>query len=108
LDAGNSLLVLQQAKTRYGKPEIINSNQANRFACPLGVEYVDNKEIEIRMDGRKRALDNIFIEGLWQTVKRDYVYLNPANDGTELYNRLISLIIATQKSLIRVQYGKFQ
>ena len=40
------------------------------------------------MDGRGRALDNIFIERLWRTVKRDYVYLNPANVGKELYKGL--------------------
>ncbi len=40
------------------------------------------------MDSKGRALDNIFIERLWQTVKQDYVYLNPAEDGIELYKGL--------------------
>ena len=53
-------------------------------------EYVDSIDIKISMDGRGRALDNIYIERLWRTVKRDYVYLNPANDGKELYNGLDS------------------
>lgn len=37
------------------------------------------------MDGKGRAIDNIFIERLWRTVKRDYVYLHPAQNGLELY-----------------------
>ncbi len=37
------------------------------------------------MDGKGRAIDNIYIERLWRTVKRDYVYLHPAQDGRELY-----------------------
>jgi len=40
------------------------------------------------MDSRGRALDNIFIERLWKTVKQDYVYFNPAGDGMELYKGL--------------------
>ena len=38
------------------------------------------------MDGKGRAIDNIFIERLWRSVKYDYVYLNPASDGNELYH----------------------
>jgi len=40
------------------------------------------------MDGKGRALDNIFIERLWRSVKYDYVYLNPAQTGDELYRGL--------------------
>ena len=40
------------------------------------------------MDRRGRATDNIFIERLWRTVKQDYVYICPANDGVELYKGL--------------------
>jgi putative transposase len=37
------------------------------------------------MDGKGRATDNIWIERFWKSVKYDYVYLNPAEDGFELY-----------------------
>ena len=40
------------------------------------------------MDGKGRAIDNIFIERLWRTVKQDYVYLHPASNGAELYKGL--------------------
>jgi putative transposase len=85
LDAENSLEVLKRAIDRYGKPEIINSDQGSQFTCALWTEYVDNAGIKISMDGKGRALDNIFIERLWRTVKRDHVYLYPAENGLELY-----------------------
>jgi len=40
------------------------------------------------MDGKGRAIDNIFIERLWPSVKYDHVYLWPANDGLELFKGL--------------------
>lgn len=100
LEANNSLEVLKRAIARYGKPEIINSDQGSQFTCALWTEYVDNAEIKISMDGRGRAIDNIFIERLWRTVKRDYVYLHPAENGTELYSGLKTFFVYynTQKS----------
>jgi len=44
--------------------------------------------VKISMDGKGLAIDNIFIERLWRTVKQDYVYLNPFSDGLELYHGL--------------------
>jgi putative transposase len=89
LDAENSLAVLKSAILQHDKPEIINSDQGSQFTCALWTEYIEkeneNKNIRISMDGKGRATDNIFIERLWRTVKRDYVYICPANDGHELY-----------------------
>lgn len=88
LDAEATLSVIKQAIKEYGKPEIINSDQGSQFTCELWVEYLKTKGIRISMDGKGRAIDNIFIERLWRSVKYDYVYLNPANDGLELYQGL--------------------
>jgi putative transposase len=44
------------------------------------------------MDSKGRATDNIFIERFWRTVKRDYVYICPPADGTELYQGLKTFI----------------
>ena len=100
LEANNSLEVLKRAIARYGKPEIINSDQGSQFTCALWTEYADKEEIKISMDGKGRAIDNIFIERLWRTVKRDYVYLHPAENGSELYSGLKSFFVYynTQKS----------
>jgi putative transposase len=39
-------------------------------------------EVAISMDGVGRAIDNVFIERLWRTLKYDHIYLNPAENGT--------------------------
>jgi putative transposase len=88
LDAENSLSVLKMAIRYHGKPEIINSDQGSQFTCALWTEYVEKENIKISMDGRGRATDNIYIERLWRTVKRDYVYICPSANGTELYKGL--------------------
>ena len=79
------LSVLKQAIKEHGKPEIINSDQGNQFTSEQWIEYLKSQDIKISMDGKGRAIDNIFIERFWRTLKYDYVYLNPAVDGVELY-----------------------
>jgi putative transposase len=93
LEADNTLLVLKRAIAQHGKPEIINSDQGSQFTCALWTEYVDGEKIRISMDGKGRAIDNIFIERLWRTVKQDYVYRFPASNGTELYQGLNEFFI---------------
>ena len=77
--------VLNGAIERYGKPAMINSDQGTQFTCAEWVNNLKNREIEISMDGRGRAKDNIWIERFWRTIKNEYIYLNPADDGLELY-----------------------
>lgn len=94
LDAANSLLVLKQAIEKHGPPEIINSDQGSQFTCALWTEYVEaeGSGMRISMDGRGRALDNIFIERFWRTLKQDYVYLHPVGDGRILFKGLRAFI----------------
>lgn len=88
LDAECSLEVLKNAISLYGKPEIVNSDQGSQFTSELWISYLEGEKIKISMDGKGRATDNIFIERLWRSVKYDHVYLNPANDGIELFRGL--------------------
>jgi putative transposase len=85
MNAENTLEVFKRAIEEHGKPEIINSDQGSQFTCPLWTEFADQEGVRISMDGKGRALDNIYIERFWRTLKRDYVYLNPAENGTELF-----------------------
>lgn len=85
LEAESSLNVLKQAIREHGKPEIINSDQGSQFTSELWVEYLKKQLIKISMDGKGRAIDNIFIERFWRSLKYDYVYIYPASDGLELY-----------------------
>ena len=92
LEAKNCLSVLKKAISKHGKPEIINSDQGCQFTSELWTSYIEKevKDTKISMDGRGRATDNIYIERLWRTVKRDYVYIQPAENGTELFKGLKS------------------
>ena len=76
--------VLREAFERHGCPEIINSDQGSQ----LYVELLEDNGIAISMDSRGRALDDIFIERLWRSVKQEYVYLNPCETGDELWRGL--------------------
>lgn len=85
LDADGPLSVLKQAIKDHGKPEIINSDQGSQFTCEQWVSYLKEEGIRISMDGKGRAVDNIFIERFFRTLKYNHIYLFPANDGLELY-----------------------
>lgn len=80
--------VLNEAIARHGKPEIFNTDQGSQYTSEAFTGILNKNEIRISMDGKGRAIDNIFIERLWRTVKYEYVYLNPAADGVELYGGL--------------------
>lgn len=86
LQAENVKEVLEAAVLKHRKPEIINSDQGSQFTCPLWIEALKEHGIRISMDGRRRAIDNIYIERFWRTVKQDYVYMNPCENGLVLYN----------------------
>jgi putative transposase len=60
---------------RRGKPEIFNTDQGSQFTSDAFTGRLLTADIAISMDGRGRALDNIFIERLWRTVKYEEVYL---------------------------------
>jgi len=80
--------VLKDAFYNYGTPETINSDQGSQFTAENYVNLLKNNNIKISMDSRGRALDNIFIERLWRSVKQEYVYLNPCRTGDELWRGL--------------------
>lgn len=80
---------LDEAIERYGIPEIINTDQGSQFTSEVFSEFVvRDKKIKLSMDGKGRAIDNIFIERLWRSVKYEHVYLYPASDGLESYKGL--------------------
>lgn len=71
-----------------GKPEIINSDQGSQFTSFEYVDLLDKHQVKISMDGKGRAIDNIFIERLWKSVKYECVYLHAFEDGVQLYQGL--------------------
>jgi putative transposase len=74
----------QRALNRWGQPEIWNSDQGAQFTAVDFLAPLKARQIQISMDGRGRALDNVFIERLWRTVKYELIYLGDYADGTAL------------------------
>ncbi len=58
------------------QPTIWNSDQGSHFTSPQYTQLLLDAEVQISMDGKGRALDNIFTERLWRTVKYEHVYLH--------------------------------
>jgi len=58
------------------EPEIFNSDQGSHFTSEQYTDLLVKRDIKISMDGKKRALDNIFTERLWRSVKYEEVYLH--------------------------------
>ncbi len=78
---------LQKALVQ-GRPEIFNTDQGSQFTSPVFTDVLLDKNIAISMDGRGRALDNVFIERLWWTVKYENVYPKDYSNGHTLYKGL--------------------
>jgi putative transposase len=75
----------------HGKPEVFNTDQGTQFTSAAFVNRLLDRSIAVSMDGRGRALDNVFIERLWKTVKyqeiylRDYATVADVEEGLRLY-----------------------
>lgn len=80
--------ILKEAIERYGKPEIFNTDQGSQFTSDVFTEVLKNNQIQISMDGKGRATDNIFVERLWRTIKYEDIYLHAYENGIELYQGL--------------------
>jgi putative transposase len=72
---------LHEALALYGPPDIFNSDQSSQFTSEDFTKVLKDAEVAISMDGVGRAIDNVFIERLWRTLKYDHIYLNPAENG---------------------------
>lgn len=79
---------LQVAIQQQGTPGILNTDQGSQFTAKEFSNWVIGQGIKLSMDGKGRAIDNIFIERLWRSVKYEHVYLLPAEDGLACYQGL--------------------
>lgn len=81
---------LETAIREHGAPEILNTDQGSQFTAHEFCDWTTHPDrgIRLSMDGKGRALDNIFVERLWRSVKYEHVYLFPADDGLECYRGL--------------------
>lgn len=89
LDASFCTEAPEEAITKYGKPDIFNTDQGSQFTS-LDFTYIliDNN-IRISMDGRGRWMDNIFIERLWKSVKYEDIYLRAYDSIADVRKGLV-------------------
>ena len=83
LDSGFCLSALAAALAQR-QPEIFNTDQGAQFTSRAFTAELETAGIAISMDGRGRALDNVFIERLWRTVKYEHIYLHGYETAREL------------------------
>ena len=87
METGFCLAALEAA-FRFGQPEIWNSDQGSQFTSPDFLAPLKQRAISISMDGRGRALDNVFIERLWRSLKYELIYPGDFASGTDLFQAL--------------------
>lgn len=90
LDADFCVEALQEAITRFGRPEIFNTDQGAQFTAEAFLGVLEKNQIRISMDGKGRWRDNVFVERLWRSVKYEEIYLKayetPKEARTSLAN----------------------
>ena len=74
LDADFCVLALEKS-LELGSPEIFNTDQGSQFTSEAFLAVLEGRGIRISMDGRGRALDNVFVERLWRSLKYEEVYI---------------------------------
>jgi len=84
MDAGFCVAALEEALSRFGKPDIFNTDQGSQFTSLAFTSVLRDAEVRISMDGRGRWMDNVFIERLWRSLKYECVYLHAFETGSEL------------------------
>jgi putative transposase len=91
MDAKWVTQVMEETIDMFGEPEIINTDQGSQYTSDEFTSMVlhKDKNIKLSMDSKGRATDNAFIETLWKSIKYEKIYLNPPEDGLQLY-RLVN------------------
>jgi len=84
LDAEFCVAALEEAIALYGIPAIFNTDQGCQFTSDAFISVLEGHGIRISMDGVNRALDNIYIERFWRTLKYEDIYLNDYGTMIEL------------------------
>jgi putative transposase len=83
LDSGFCVEALKEALSRYGRPEIFNTDQGSQFTSQAFTGALSDAGVRISMDGRGRWMDNVFIERLWRSLKYECVYLREFATGPD-------------------------
>ena len=76
--------VLKDALNTGRKPQIFNTDQGCQYTSKAFLSVLQDNNIQISMDGKGRALDNVFIERLWRSVKYENIYIKEYSSVFEL------------------------
>jgi putative transposase len=79
---------LQEALTRFGRPEIFNTDQGSQFTAEAFTVVLKANLVAISMDGKGRWVDNVFVERLWRSVKYEDIYLHAYESPKEINQAL--------------------
>ena len=91
MDDNLTISTLNDALLLYGKPEIFNSDQGSQYTAKKFIDTLLNNDVAISMDSKGRAIDNIFMERFWRTIKYEEIYpsgylnIKEARVGIEKY-----------------------
>ena len=88
LDTAPVLKAVRDAVSRYGKPEIINSDQGSQFTSDDYVEFLKKQGIRQSMDGKARWVDNVMIERWFRTLKCELIYIEEFDNPRQLRKRI--------------------
>ena len=83
MDSAFCVEALTEALSRYGTPEIFNTDQGSQFTSEEFTDVLSGAGVRISMDGRGRWMDNVFIERLWRSLKYESVYLREFETGLD-------------------------
>ena len=84
MDVSFCIDVLNEAICKYGKPEIFNTDQGSQYTSKEFTDILKRNNIQISMDGKGRALDNVYIERLWRSLKYENIFLSDYSSMKEL------------------------
>jgi putative transposase len=87
LDGSFCLEMLEEALS-LGKPEVFNTDQGVQFTAEAFTSRLERAGVAVSMDGRGRALDNVFVERLWRSVKYEDIYIKDYDSVPELHDGL--------------------
>ncbi len=92
LAADVAVAALEEAITKYGVPEIMNTDQGSQFTSSEFIGVLQRHAIRISMDGKGCWRDNVFVERLWKTIKYEHVYLHAYDSVSEARGKIATYL----------------
>ena len=92
MDTNFCIQALEEAFEQYGTPDYFNTDQGAQFTAEAFTSTLKKRGVNISMDGKGRAIDNVFTERLWRTIKYENIYIKGYETMTEASEGLTEYI----------------